>query len=741
MTFDPNKKFEVVDEFDPSQPFETLDEAKSDSITDETPKTSSSEAALLGAGEGITFGGDQIIAGISGALGDYFGRDEETENKKNELFKKLGIVDPDQAKSLKDIYYEARDLHRKKKELASEEHPLAYYGGVAGSSLLMPGVASGVLKTAEGALAKKGAEQLATKAIEKGAEEAALASGEAALSKTLENVAPSTGSKMFNGFTTGAKVGALTGALGGEAKLGEGEIGKLLGETATSGAFGGAIGGILPGIIPAGKKLLKYAETIPGIDTGVSAFKYGKAGKELTEEVVNKDIQDTAENIFETLQKHVKNYGETKGDLQKLSEELSIKVHAGDDIKDTLDSMTKELSIGMDSESKKKFITDIKETFNNEKALTKLENLQNKKVAKSKVNELLGPNDNIKGIGRFSREESPISTEPISGIEESTGNPYIAQVENNKRISTIGDMLSTDKIPDIDNMSLKEAEAFLSNLNNYTGIRGRTPLIDNSTVIIRARALAGKVRDHINKAISDAGGSAIERRDMSRTLAGMDKLGIQKHKINKYVTEGLDAEGNKLTNVEFNDNVDNLKKEILNQGESSKIDRDRAFQYFKEGKVDKATELESKVNELNNLKNIVSKQKGGGGGGGTLNTGFLGTARSLIGRGSNIAGLQVNDAGKIVSNIQKSAANKLTKMSTGLNNLIKLGGPDIENIANQLQSKGEVASQYIGPLMKAAASNRQSRAAIMVGLYQQPAFRTIVKSINSNMFGIEDNEE
>lgn len=52
---------------------------------------------------------------------------------------------------------------------------------------------------------------------------------------------------------------------------------------------------------------------------------------------------------------------------------------------------------------------------------------------------------------------------------------------------------------------------------------------------------------------------------------------------------------------------------------------------------------------------------------------------------------------------------------------------ELENLATMLNTKGGSAALYSGPLTKAAQADDRQRSAILYGLYQQPAFRSLLK--------------
>jgi hypothetical protein len=211
-TFDPDKYLaetsKVEEAFDPDKYLaetSSQEEIKKEEPKSQTPerKIGMSEAALKGAQGSLLV--DEIVAGLAGAVGQAYGTFEQ---------KKLPKL-----QELIDAYYEARAGQRSEKEAAFEQQPVAsIVGGIAGGAITAPLLAAGAAPavTAGGRI------------------------GQAAL--------------------TGAKFGAATGALQGEAKLTEGMKGiKQLGkETLVGGALGAGTGAALSGVVEGVKGAKNY---------------------------------------------------------------------------------------------------------------------------------------------------------------------------------------------------------------------------------------------------------------------------------------------------------------------------------------------------------------------------------------------------------------------------------------------------------------------------------------------------
>ena len=815
MPFDPNKPYKIIDKVEETPDLEL-----------QTP--SKSEAAVMGAAEGISWGADQLLAGASGTLGYLAGQDSDIEKQKEEIFKKYGIVDPDQLQSIKDVFYDARDTYRKKKEAAAEEHPGTYYSSLVGGGLLTPGTAKGIVKVAEAAMAKKAlakaAEEQAAKALlkttvekeavapllEVGAKEGTETLAQELLAKEALTAIPkkSLQQKIIEGVKTGAKVGAVTGAVGGEAKLGEGEVEKLVEDIGYGTVGGGLIGAGLPvagtGIKKGYEGVKSLAKMLPGTESIQHGFNYGVIGKVLNEKQVKEDIESISEIIYKGLEDYRKKYNLDKKALQTLAEEAGLSISAGETVENSLKRILEKEAIGTNYESNVQFMDAIKKLYQDVPLHKKLEEDIAKKVVKKRIEEMskqevadianqkaalkqaiksedqpFSTDENTTGMGAFFDEEatSPIAmrertdivevpdighmgkpkldktgkeilvnkkkiniqdvtpylpSEVVKGVDKETGLPYVYSKDEGtgKVISSIGKEVDTSrKIANLNKMTLNEAQQLLSEVNNYTGADGTTPKIDNAEVVKEARKLASELNAKINETIDKTGELSGLKGKASSLLSGMERAGVSDRTSAKNI-------------VDLRDRVDKLRNLITNQGDKAEIDRDRFFQYLGEAGFEKAGKLEAKVQELNKLKELVAEQKGGGST--TSPRGLLGSARSIAGRTANIAGLGINKVTGLKSAIEEKASDKLTKMSKGLDKFISLSEPEIGDIAARLKSQGGAAAQFAGPLMKAAASSKQSKTAIMVGLYQQPAFREVVRNLGEstlqNLFGEEKEE-
>jgi hypothetical protein len=283
------KDFEVESEPSTSQPLNVSDLGDFEVETPEVQQTPEreigvGEAALKGAQGSLLV--DEIVAGLSGAAGQAYGTLEQRKLPKMQ--------------ELLDAYYEARGGQKAEKEAAFEQQPVASIaGGLAGGLITAPLLGAGAAPAA------------------------------------------TAGGRIGQAALTGAKFGAATGALQGEAKLTEGLEGvKQLGkETALGAGVGAATGAALSGAAELGKKAVSITKEI--IPESIAArFEYGKkTGKMATVEDLDQEIRKASEGIFDNVKDKLKEYGIQKQQAIKLADEAGERIAMGEDVRKVIDSL------------------------------------------------------------------------------------------------------------------------------------------------------------------------------------------------------------------------------------------------------------------------------------------------------------------------------------------------------------------------------------------------------------------
>lgn len=226
---------------------------------------SQANAALRGAGQGVSLGFSDELAGVAGALGNLWGKygpggvgdqDAQAQKQREALEKRYGkaMVDKIYAadgpkKEEPSVYSQSRDDAREEDALAELLHPKTFKGAEIAGSVIAPVPGSGAAVKAGTSLSKaavKAVPKIAESALAstlvrgagKGLARGALAGGEFAAGKSeanpLDNPIDFTGD-VLRGTATGAAVGAPLGA-GGE--VAATKLAAVLGREADKAAVG-----------------------------------------------------------------------------------------------------------------------------------------------------------------------------------------------------------------------------------------------------------------------------------------------------------------------------------------------------------------------------------------------------------------------------------------------------------------------------------------------------------------------
>lgn len=296
----------------------------------ESKGISTGRAALVGAGQGATFGfGEEITAPIAAAVGMSQGL--PSESPEETTWQKY--------QRLMQTY---RDTAREEQNVAQEQHPIAYTGGaLAGglASMKLPGL-SGLSGT-----------------IQKG------------VSKIPGAVALPTVAKVASGAIEGAGIGGVYGAGEAQGNVEDRAIGAE--EGAKTGAMVGAAvplaGKALSGAKDSVSKTAETLGELPWIKKPLEAFKRGTKGENLVTEAGRKEasniVRNESESLFNDIKKLQKDTGTSIADAIDSASESGTKIDLTEQVKTVLDKLkqikaegSKEASAyasGIESEIKK----------------------------------------------------------------------------------------------------------------------------------------------------------------------------------------------------------------------------------------------------------------------------------------------------------------------------------------------------------------------------------------------------
>lgn len=715
-----------------------------DVVKEKTPETkmSAADAAILGAQEGATFGLDDIVAGAAGAAGQFFG-DLGSDYKAEDAAKKLaelGIQDPQGPQGLLDTYYEAKKGRESLKSKASDDQTAAYYSGLIGGGLLGGGAAG-----------------IAGKAAAKGT-----SMGAKAASKVLPQVGGSV-------VKEGIKAGAISGLTEGDSELLRGDIAG----TATDVAGGAVLGGVVSKALPAvakgiGKAVKGVGKMLPGGEDVATAFKYGKLGKALDLETVDADTIELGRKVLSEIQdaKGKIDIGKAKQELQK----LGVTVNTEQEINEAILDLKKLSDVNLFGTSKAANVeTGLKtvrgdnieadkmqEILEKQNLLKQYQNANKQKQAiisgeKKVFDQSLKSGDEIEQIMDLNRPFEAIQDIPTDtsrgriggvqatfknrGFDPETGEEVVdiyskkitsdttpfqptrpqvikdpssgrnvaltEDLGSGKVAAKIGDVVPEGK--DLSNMSIEEIDDIIAMINLETGVAKQSGA-SSDPALQRLRRLAGDLRNKSNDAISKTG-------------AGDDVIKARKAYSDVSEAEailGINAPQSMRKDVNQQLMVKDLGKAFgIQGGFSNRQDTKIAQELLGETL---SPETLNQSNFLQKVNTLVGRNEGSDNiTKASLYSQFIGKVPNVAGRGVKA----VQDAPKkLIADMNK----RVMKLAENSESMTKL--------AQSLQGAGKAGQEYSNALLKAAELPERSRNAVMYGLYQQPAFREMVKQYN-----------
>lgn len=255
------------------------------------PEVSALRSALVGAGEGSTFGfAEELTAPVVAAAGMVSGLPSESPEESTwEKYQRLMQT--------------YRDVARDEQKAAQEQHPGAYTAGAVAGGIAAPGLGVGKL-----AAATKGLGRLA---------------------------------KVGVGSAAGATMGGLAGL--GSA---EGSLQERLPEAKEGMKTGAIVGAALPITSEAVKgagKLAGEVGELPMIKRGIEAFKRGTKGENLYTE---RGLKEAEENVYKQSEKL---YNKIQDVREKIGKDIELKIKQADesgqkvDLKEVMDNAYKQL--------------------------------------------------------------------------------------------------------------------------------------------------------------------------------------------------------------------------------------------------------------------------------------------------------------------------------------------------------------------------------------------------------------
>lgn len=662
--------FSGIDDIKDSSEDQEYDFSGIDDITnqeDTDPESRTGEAFLSGFGSGATASfsdelGGAIGAGLESAASYIPGTDAYEARKIDEQLREQGFSgDLQDKQSLLDKYQESRDYIRDYQKGLQEQHPIAsgvgeFTGGLATAPLIPGGAAKGA-----GTMAK---------------------------------------------IATGAKQGLVGGAMYGagasEAEVLEGDVAGLLRDTAEAGVGSALVGGALPaagGLIKGGAKL------IPGLKSASAGYGYGKEGKLLTETNVSEDIKKLSNKIYNGIRTRLKKYGLSKEKGLEFADEVGVKVDAGKTIDEALQEAIEERASLVGDEARAdtdKWIKILKEMSGEEsRTMAKVREAAEKHRAKAVIKK---PNAEIGDVETFTQDNRVGAKYDVTKLD-----PKTRRLVDKPEGVQIGEELTDTR--DVRNLSIEGLEKLIKDFRSsmFKTERAATP---------EARKLQAQLYSLREDALSNL--SPDLKKSQARKLA---KLRNDYKRLSKLMEAREDLGVDKIlsgsSDADAARKVDKIRELIGQSSDASKYKKDRVYGALK--KVDRkfGTEIESRGQQLEDLKDILGMED--------IRTqnikGLAGAASALVGKGANIAGMARYGAGKAAT----AGKDVLLKPYE----LIKKYGPQqLTDLAESMERAGGAGAEYANQLRKAAMGDGKTKTAILHGLYQQPGFRETMKRVN-----------
>jgi len=670
----------------------------------------SGEAALRGAGQGLTIGFlDELKAmlGTSGASpSEIVAQPELAAEKEREMFQQ---------------YEQQLAEERVIDEAMKKAQPEAYMAGELTGGIV-PGLATGGASAAGGVL-KEGTKQAMKQA---------------------------------------AKIGAGYGAVSGAGYSEADNPLDLAVDTAVGTGSGAAIGGALPlgvkGIKQAykGVKGLGNAtlDIIPKSDQIAAAFNFGKQGKSLDKNVIKEELQSIGKSIVKNIEKKKKD--NRLDEVIEQLDDLGYRVDTKKAIEEAVEDVQKLADGDLMGQQNKDFLPRLQELLGKDKQTAKLLNSAEKKALKKALEsqskaeqaiikgekalakEQIKSGDSLETITDIDRPmndlDLPLDTQDgvIGGVKGKFKNadgterivsklddvtPFQAEISNKvgpdrrpvvmtkdagsgKLEALVGD-INTKVQKDLSQMKISDVELLRSQLNDATKLAAGQGS-KNDPVVQRAMDLAVELKKLTDAAVKAGGDETLinRRAVFSDIFTGEELLGINKK-------------------LSIRNDTDRLLKEIQ-VGEQLGFEKN-----FKgDSKMDLAKkmlgddvitpEIDSQLELLKKVNQIAGRGESG------ENISRAGLYEMAAGKIPNLAGRSIKKVSDATSKIT-SPVTKTTKI------IAEMGDDRLNQVATNMIESGSDGTIMLGNrLMDALGMKGQGKNAAIWALSQNPAFRSLV---------------
>jgi len=684
-----------------------------DLFDDETPyeaEPTSGEAALRGAGQGLSMGFlDELksMLGTSGASpSEIVAQPKLAAEKEREMFQQ---------------YERQLAEERAIDEAMKKAQPEAYMAGELTGGIV-PGLATGGASAVGGVL-KEGTKQAMKQA---------------------------------------AKIGAGYGAVSGAGYSEADNPLDLVKDTAIGTGSGAALGAALPLAAKGAKEAFKGTKSLgekvfdilPKSDQMKATFKYGRQGKSLDQDIIDKDLKSLGQKVLKNINQKKKD--NRLDEVIDQLDDMGYKVDTKQAVEEAVDDLKKLADGDLMGQQNKELLPRLQELLGNDKQTAKMVNAAEKKALKKAVEgqskaeqaiikgekalakEQIKSGDSLETISDMNRPmsdlEMPLDTQNgvIGGVKGKFKNaegtervmsklddvtPYQPEMSVQKgpdgrpivttkdlgsgKIEALVGDIETKIQRDLANMKVSEVEMLRTQLNEATGLAAGQGS-KNDPVVQRAMKLAQQLKDLTDEAVKKGGDTALidRRATFSDIFSAEDMLGIRK--------------------------MQNPRRDIDMGLKSDKIAAELGFNqnFLKRSKAAKAQELlgddvvtpemAEQFDILKNVNEAVGRGEAG------ENISRAGIYQMASGKVPNLAGR----ATKAVSDV----GSKVTSPVTRTSNLMKeMGSERLNQVGAEMAASGSEGTALLGNrLLEALGMKGQGKNAAMWSLSQNPAFRSLV---------------
>jgi lysozyme family protein len=559
-----------------------------------------------------------------------------------------------------------------------------------------------------------------------------------------------------------AKIGAGYGAVSGAGYSESDNPLDLAKDVAVGTGSGAALGAALPlagkGIKEAYKGIKnvggKAFDILPKSEQMKAAFKYGKQGKSLEQDVIDKDLKSLGTKVLKNINEKKK--ANRLDEVIDQLDDMGYKVDTKQAVEEAVDDLQKLADGDLMGQQNKELLPRLQELLGKDKQTAKMVNAAEKKALKKAVEgqskaeqaiikgekalakEQIKSGDSLETITDMNRPmsdlEIPLDTQGgvIGGVKGKLKNadgtervlsklddvtPYQPEMSVKKgpdgrpivttkdlgsgKIEALVGDIETKIQKDLANMKVSEVEMLRTQLNEATGLAAGQGS-KNDPVVQRAMKLAQQLKDLTDEAVKKGGDTALidRRATFSDIFSAEDMLGIRKMQ-------------NPRRDIDMGLKSDKIAAELgFNQGFLKRSKADKAQQLLGDDVV--TPEIAEQFDLLKSINETVGRGEAG------ENISRAGVYQMAAGKVPNLAGR----ATKAVSDVGSKITSPVTKTSKMLS---EMGSERLNKVGADMAASGSEGTALLGNrLLEALGMKGQGKNAAMWSLSQNPAFRSLV---------------